>query len=117
MEKVVVENLLSDERESQIQAANELANLGIKQRQKLAERGVIAPLISMLHSEDYEVTEAALVALLSLAFGSERLVYSVYYIFTCRLSRNHECISIKKNQFETHSCLVCLSEMFGIYLV
>lgn len=75
MEKMVVENLLSDERESQIRAANELANLGTKQRQKLAERGVIAPLISMLHSEDYEVTEAALVALLSLAFGSERLVF------------------------------------------
>lgn len=77
MEEVVMENLFNGEREAQIGAANELANLGSKQRHKLAERGVIPPLISMLHSQDYEAIEAALFALLSLAFGSERLVFFV----------------------------------------
>ncbi|PON47609.1 Beta-catenin [Trema orientale] len=72
MEEVVMENLFNGEREAQIGAANELANLSSKQRLKLAESGVIPPLISMLHSQDYEATEAALFALLSLAFGSER---------------------------------------------
>ncbi|PON41563.1 Beta-catenin [Parasponia andersonii] len=72
MEEVVMENLFNGEREAQIGAANELANLSSKQRLKLAERGVIPPLISMLHSKDYEAIEAALFALLSLAFGSER---------------------------------------------
>lgn len=74
MEKAVEENLFTGEREAQVQAATELANLTSKQRHKLAERGVIVPLVSMLHSEDYEAIEAALSALLSLAFGSERLV-------------------------------------------
>lgn len=77
MEKTVEENLFSGEREAQVQAATELANLSSKQRRKLAERGVIEPLISMLHSQNYEAIEAALFALLSLAFGSERLVYAI----------------------------------------
>lgn len=72
-----MENLFNGEREAQIGAANELANLSSKQRHKLAERGVISPLISMLHSQDYEAIKAALFALLSLAFGSERLVIFV----------------------------------------
>lgn len=69
-----MENIFSVERESQIIGANELSNLTSKQRHKLVERGVIQPLISMLHSQDYEAIEASLFALLSLAFGSERLV-------------------------------------------
>lgn len=77
MEKTVEENLFNGEREAQIQAATELANLSSKQKHKLAERGVIVPLLSMLHSQNYEAIEAALFALLSLAFGSERLVYAV----------------------------------------
>ncbi|KAH7532450.1 hypothetical protein FEM48_Zijuj04G0021200 [Ziziphus jujuba var. spinosa] len=72
MEKTVEENLFNGEREAQIQAATELANLSSKQKHKLAERGVIVPLLSMLHSQNYEAIEAALFALLSLAFGSER---------------------------------------------
>ncbi|KAJ7974636.1 U-box domain-containing protein [Quillaja saponaria] len=72
MEKVIVENLFNGDREAQIQAAMELSRLNTKQRHNLAERGVMAPLISMLHSEDFEAIEAALHALLSLAFGSER---------------------------------------------
>ncbi|XP_024029547.1 U-box domain-containing protein 6 [Morus notabilis] len=72
MENVVLENLFSDEREARIRGANELANLGSKQRHKLAERGIIEPLISMIHSQDCDAIEAALFALLSLAFGSER---------------------------------------------
>ena len=73
-----MENIFSGERESQILAANEVSNLTTKQKHKLAERGVIEPLISMLHSQDYEAIEAALFALLSLAFGSERFGLYVF---------------------------------------
>jgi hypothetical protein len=76
MEEMVVENLFNGEREAQIEAARELSKLSSKQRHKLVERGVMSPLILMLHSQDYEAIEAALFALLSFAFGSERLVYS-----------------------------------------
>ena len=72
----MVENLWNGDREAQIQAAMELSRLSSKQRHKLAESGVMVPLVSMLHSEDCEAIEAALSALLSLAFGSERLVHS-----------------------------------------
>ncbi|XP_050271052.1 U-box domain-containing protein 3-like [Quercus robur] len=72
MEEMVVGNLFNGERDAQIQAARELSKLSSKQRHKLAERGVMSPLIVMLHSQDYEAIEAALFALLSLAFGSER---------------------------------------------
>ncbi|XP_075654855.1 U-box domain-containing protein 45-like [Castanea sativa] len=72
MEEMVVGNLFNGERDAQIQAARELSKLSSKQRHKLAERGVMSPLILMLHSQDYEAIEAALFALLSLAFGSER---------------------------------------------
>ncbi|KAK7339592.1 hypothetical protein VNO77_20270 [Canavalia gladiata] len=72
MEKEVVENLWNGNREMKIQAAIELRKFSRKQRHNLAERGVMVPLISMLHSEDYEAIEVALSALLSLAFGSER---------------------------------------------
>lgn len=81
MEKFVEEHLFSGEIEAQIQAATELVNLTSKQRHKLAERGVIVPLISMLHSQNYEAIEAALFALLSLAFGSERLVCLLLVIY------------------------------------
>ncbi|KAF5479675.1 hypothetical protein F2P56_000476 [Juglans regia] len=72
MEEVVIENLFNGEGEVQVEAARDLSKLSSKQRQKLAERGVIEPLILMLHSQDYDAIEAALFALLSLAFGSER---------------------------------------------
>lgn len=75
MEKEIVENLWNGDGEAQIQAAMELSRLSSKQRHKLAESGVIVPLVSMLHSENYEANEAALCALLGLAFGSERLVH------------------------------------------
>lgn len=72
MEDVIVEALLSNERESQILAARELGKLATKLRQKLAERGIISRLVMMLRTQDYEATEAALCALLCLAFHSER---------------------------------------------
>ncbi|CAA7031398.1 unnamed protein product [Microthlaspi erraticum] len=72
MEEIVVESLLRGNREAQIEAAIELSNLTRKQRQKLSEREIISPLLSMLQSHDSITTEVALSALLSLAFGSER---------------------------------------------
>ncbi|CAH8361121.1 unnamed protein product [Eruca vesicaria subsp. sativa] len=72
MEEIVVESLLRGNREAQIQAAIELSNLSRKQRQKIAEREIISPLLSMLQSQDSITTEVSLSALLSLAFGSER---------------------------------------------
>ncbi|CDP02056.1 unnamed protein product [Coffea canephora] len=72
MEDVIVEALLSNEREAQILAARELGKLATKLRQKLAERGIISRLVTMLCTQDYEATEAALCALLCLAFHSER---------------------------------------------
>ncbi|KAI6671320.1 hypothetical protein NL676_006205 [Syzygium grande] len=72
MEDFVVEALLSGDGEAQIQGAIELSKLNSKQRHRLADRGVIPPLVSMLHSQDFGATEASLFALLALAFGSER---------------------------------------------
>lgn len=72
MEDVIVEALLSNEREDQILAARELGKLASRARQKLAERGIISRLVFMLHMHDDEAIEAALLALLSLAFHSER---------------------------------------------
>lgn len=74
----MIENLFNGEREVQVEAARDFSKLSSKQRQKLAERGVIEPLILMLHSQDYDAIEAALFALLSLAFGSERLALYNY---------------------------------------
>lgn len=70
----MAEALLFGEKEAQIRAAREIGKLNSKQKQRLAENGVISPLVLMLHSQDYESIEAALFALLNLAFGSERLV-------------------------------------------
>ncbi|KAK6155225.1 hypothetical protein DH2020_009473 [Rehmannia glutinosa] len=64
--------LLFGEREAQLFAAREICKLNCKQKQKLAEKGVISPLVFMLHTQDYESIEAALFALLNFAFGSER---------------------------------------------
>ncbi|KAH1128739.1 hypothetical protein J1N35_000117 [Gossypium stocksii] len=72
MEDLVIENLFNGNRELQIQAATQLSKFGSKQRHKLAETGIISPLISMLQSQDFEAIEASLLALLGLAFGSER---------------------------------------------
>ncbi|KAK3033083.1 hypothetical protein RJ639_035709 [Escallonia herrerae] len=71
MEEVMVEALLSCDREARILAARGIRNLTSKQRHQLAESGVLQPLVLMLCSQDYEAIEAALLALLSLAFGSE----------------------------------------------
>lgn len=76
MEELVLQNLFYGDREAQIEAATELGKLNSKQKHKLAERGVMVPLISMLHSPDVEAIKAALFSLLSLAFGSERLASS-----------------------------------------
>lgn len=74
MEDMLVDGLFHGDREARIQAATELAKLSRRQKHMLVERGIIAPLVSMLGSQDYEAIEAALLSLLSLAFGSERLV-------------------------------------------
>ncbi|KAK6153095.1 hypothetical protein DH2020_012734 [Rehmannia glutinosa] len=68
----MAETLLFGEREAQILAARQIGKLNSKQKQRLAENGVIFPLVLMLHNQDYESIEAALFALLNLAFGSER---------------------------------------------
>ncbi|KAL6139557.1 hypothetical protein ACLB2K_057861 [Fragaria x ananassa] len=72
MEELLLQNLVTGDAEAQIRAATQLGNLSSKQRHSLAERGVMLPLISMLHSHDFEANEAALLAVLSLAFVSER---------------------------------------------
>ncbi|KAL2335742.1 hypothetical protein Fmac_016955 [Flemingia macrophylla] len=72
MEKEVVENLWNGDTESQIQAAMKLGRLSRKHRHNLEVSAVMVPLVSMLHSENCQVIEAALCALLSLSFGSER---------------------------------------------
>ncbi|CAA3021651.1 U-box domain-containing protein 2-like [Olea europaea var. sylvestris] len=72
MEEVVVEALRLSGRDGRIAAAREVAKYNSKQRQRVAEKGVISPLVLMLSEQDYEAIEAALFALLSLAFGSER---------------------------------------------
>ncbi|KAL0351049.1 UNVERIFIED_CONTAM: hypothetical protein Sradi_4254100 [Sesamum radiatum] len=60
------------EREAQILAARDVGKLSTMQKQRLAENGLISPLVFMLQTQDYESVEAALFALLNLAFGSER---------------------------------------------
>ncbi|CAI9777315.1 unnamed protein product [Fraxinus pennsylvanica] len=72
MEEVVLKTLLFGGGDERVAAAREVAKLSSKQRQKVAEKGVISPLVSMLCEQDYEAIDAALFALLSLAFGSER---------------------------------------------
>ncbi|GER29510.1 ARM repeat superfamily protein [Striga asiatica] len=72
METAIAKALLFGEREARIFAAREIGKLNCNERQKLAENGAIPPLIFMLESQDYESIEAALLALLNLAFGSER---------------------------------------------
>ncbi|OWM74925.1 U-box domain-containing protein 6 [Punica granatum] len=71
----VVEALMNNgDREAQVEAAIRIRELNRKQRHELAERGAIGPLISILrtHGGCEEAIEAALFALLALAFGSER---------------------------------------------
>ncbi|KAL7232646.1 hypothetical protein ACSBR2_010625 [Camellia fascicularis] len=77
-EAAVVEALLCGDGQRRILAAKRVCKATSKQRHKLAERGVVAPLVMMLHPrqqqqmQDYDSIEAALFALLSLASGSER---------------------------------------------
>lgn len=80
MEEMVVEALLFGDRQAQLLAARQLAQFSSKQRHKIAEKGVVPPLILMMSTfDDCEVIEAALFALLSIAFRSERLA-RVYFI-------------------------------------
>lgn len=79
----MVNSLLRGNREAQIEAAIELSNLSRKQRQKMAEREIISPLLSMLQSQDCITTEVSLSALLSLAFGSERFVFLSLLNYSC----------------------------------
>ncbi|XP_004233921.1 U-box domain-containing protein 7 [Solanum lycopersicum] len=73
MEEMVVEALLFGDRQAQLLAARQLAQFSSKQRHKIAEKGVVPPLILMMSTfDDCEVIEAALFALLSIAFRSER---------------------------------------------
>lgn len=86
MEDLLADSVFNGDREAQIQAASQFGKLSSKQKQKLVDRGVIVPLVSMLHSQDYEAIEAALLSLLSLAFGSERLVlYFMIILFSIEL--------------------------------
>ncbi|KAI3452481.1 hypothetical protein Pfo_009145 [Paulownia fortunei] len=73
----MAEALLYGEREAQVLAAREIGKLNSKQKQRLAEKGAISRLVFMLHTQDYEAIEAALFALLNLAFGSERNKLSI----------------------------------------
>ncbi|XP_018626998.1 U-box domain-containing protein 4 isoform X1 [Nicotiana tomentosiformis] len=73
MEEMVVEALLFGDRQAQLLAARQLGQFSSKQRHKIVEKGIVPPLILMLSTNDYEVIEAALFALLSIAFRSERL--------------------------------------------
>uniref|UniRef100_A0A0D6R9K0 U-box domain-containing protein n=1 Tax=Araucaria cunninghamii TaxID=56994 RepID=A0A0D6R9K0_ARACU len=67
--------LLYGDGETRTQAAREIRRLtknSEKSRAYLAAGGVIAPLVSMLQSDDAEAQEAALLALLNLAVRNER---------------------------------------------
>lgn len=77
MDQLVMEALFNGYREEKIRAAINLSKLTSKERHQFVEKGVIAPLVSMLNSQDYDAIEAALTALLSLAFGSERNKISI----------------------------------------
>ncbi|CAN4090703.1 unnamed protein product [Withania somnifera] len=72
MEEMVVEALLFGDRQAQILAARQLAQFSSKQRHNIAEKGAVPSLIRMLSNNDYETIEAALFALLGIAFRSER---------------------------------------------
>ncbi|XP_059284689.1 U-box domain-containing protein 4 isoform X2 [Lycium ferocissimum] len=72
MEEMVVEALLFGDRQAQLLAARQLAQFSTKQRHNIAQKGIVPPLILMLSTSDYEAIEAALFALLSIAFRSER---------------------------------------------
>ncbi|XP_060196047.1 U-box domain-containing protein 4 isoform X1 [Lycium barbarum] len=80
MEEMVVEALLFGDRQAQLLAARQLAQFSTKQRHNIAQKGIIPPLILMLSTSDYEAIEAALFALLSIAFRSERLAPCAYFI-------------------------------------
>ena len=90
MEDLVVENLFSGNTQVQIQAATQLSKLSSKQRHRLAERGIISPLVSMLQSQDFEAIQSSLLALLGLAFGSERFVSNLFpslLLSICRIQK------------------------------
>lgn len=86
MEEMVMEALLFGDRQAQLLAARQLAQFSTKQRHNLVEKGVVPPLILMLSTNDYEAIEAALFALLSIAFRSERLAH-IYF-----MKNNFRCI-------------------------
>ncbi|XP_076949587.1 U-box domain-containing protein 45-like [Bidens hawaiensis] len=69
----VMEALLFGDHEAKAAAAEAIPHLTNKQRQKLAENGAIPALVSVLHVQrDVKSLEFAIVALLSLGYGSER---------------------------------------------
>ncbi|KAL3629172.1 hypothetical protein CASFOL_026394 [Castilleja foliolosa] len=70
----MAESLQFGEIDVQVSAARGVCKLNSKQKLNLSENGIVIPLVSMLHFQDYESIEAALYALLNLAFGSERRV-------------------------------------------
>ncbi|OIT31996.1 PREDICTED: U-box domain-containing protein 7 [Nicotiana attenuata] len=72
MEEMVVEALLFGDRQAQLFGARQIGQFSSKQRHKIVEKGIVPPLILMLSTNDYEAIEAALFALLSIAFRSER---------------------------------------------
>ncbi|KAK6796974.1 hypothetical protein RDI58_004675 [Solanum bulbocastanum] len=72
MEEMVVEALLFGDRQAQLLAARQVAQFSSKQRHKIAEKGIVPPLILMMSTNDCEVIEVALFALLNVAFRSER---------------------------------------------
>lgn len=78
MEEMVVEALLFGDRQAQLLAARQLGQFSSKQRHKIVEKGIVPPLILMLSTDDYEAIEAALFALLSIAFRSERLACAYF---------------------------------------
>lgn len=87
MEEMVVEALLFGDRQAQLLAATQLPQFSSKQRHNIAEKGIVPPLVMMLSTNDYEVIEAALFALLSIAFRSERLAVCILHSGACLVSR------------------------------
>ncbi|XP_073147992.1 U-box domain-containing protein 45 [Henckelia pumila] len=73
MEAAMAEALLFGDAETRVLAARDIGKLNKKQKHILAEKGVVSSLVLMLHAtQDYESIQAALCALLNLAYGSER---------------------------------------------
>ncbi|CAN4081736.1 unnamed protein product [Withania somnifera] len=86
MEKMVVEALLFGDRQAQLLAARQLAQFPSKQRHNIADKGIVPSLILMLNTNDYEAIEAALFALLSIAFCKNDQLVELGVAFLLTLS-------------------------------